>query len=44
MITIGFSTRESNPTFIEHLKKTVGPKNVEIIEGLRPENEIIKPK
>jgi len=32
MITIGFSTRESNPTFIEHLKKTVGPKNVEIIE------------
>lgn len=32
MITIGYSTRVSNPTFIEHLKKTVGPKNVEIIE------------
>ena len=32
MITIGYSTRENNPTFIEHLKKTVGPKNVEIIE------------
>ena len=32
MITIGYSTRESNPTFIEHLKKTVGPKNIEIIE------------
>ena len=32
MITIGYSTRKSNPTFIEHLRKTVGPKNVEIIE------------
>jgi hypothetical protein len=32
MITIGYSTRDNNPTFIEHLKKTVGPKNVEIIE------------
>lgn len=32
MVTIGYSTREINPTFIEHLKKTVGPKNVEIIE------------
>jgi hypothetical protein len=32
MITIGFSTRKSNPTFIEHIRKTVGPKNVEIIE------------
>jgi glycosyltransferase involved in cell wall biosynthesis len=32
MITIGYSTRENNQTFIEHLKKTVGPKNVEIIE------------
>jgi hypothetical protein len=32
MITIGFSTRQSNPTFIDQIKKTVGPKNVEIIE------------
>jgi hypothetical protein len=32
MITIGFSTRQSNPAFIEQVKKTVGPKNVEIIE------------
>ncbi|NDG14028.1 MAG: hypothetical protein EB124_12945, partial [Betaproteobacteria bacterium] len=32
MITIGFSTRNSNPTFINQIKKTVGPKNVEIIE------------
>jgi len=32
MITIGFSTRQSNPTFIEHLKKTVGFKDVEVIE------------
>ena len=34
MITIGYSTRESNPTFIEHIRKTVGPKNIEIIEVL----------
>jgi hypothetical protein len=32
MITIGFSTRKSNPTFIEHIRKTVGFKNAEIIE------------
>jgi hypothetical protein len=32
MITIGYSTRQSNPAFIEQVKKTVGPKNVEIIE------------
>jgi hypothetical protein len=32
MITIGFSTRKSNPAFIEQIKKTVGPKTVEIIE------------
>jgi hypothetical protein len=31
MITIGFSTREINPDFIEHLKNTCGPKNIEII-------------
>ena len=32
MITIGFSTRKSNPSFIEHIRKTVGFKNAEIIE------------
>jgi hypothetical protein len=31
MITIGFSTREINPDFIEHLKNTCAPKNIEII-------------
>jgi glycosyltransferase involved in cell wall biosynthesis len=32
MITVGFSTRNSNPTFIDQIRKTVGPKNVEIIQ------------
>jgi glycosyltransferase involved in cell wall biosynthesis len=32
MITIGYSTRASNPTFIDQIKKTVGIKDVEIIE------------
>lgn len=32
MITIGFSTRKSNPKFIEHLNSTVGFKDIEIIE------------
>lgn len=31
MITVGFSTRKIDPTFVEHLRNTVGPKNVEII-------------
>ena len=31
MITVGFSTRKINPTFVEYIKNTVGPKNVEII-------------
>ena len=31
MITVGFSTREVNPNFIEHLKNTCGPKNIEVI-------------
>lgn len=31
MITVGFSTRKINPDFIEHLKNTCGPKNIEII-------------
>ena len=31
MITIGFSTREIDEKFIDHIKKTCGPKNIEII-------------
>ncbi len=31
MITIGFSTREIDNDFIEHVKDTCGPKNIEII-------------
>jgi len=31
MITIGFSTRKVDPNFIEHIKNTCGPKNIEII-------------
>ena len=32
MITIGYSTRTSNPQFSEYLKKSSGLKNVEVIE------------
>ena len=32
MITIGYSTRNSNPQYVEILKKSCGLKNVEIIE------------
>lgn len=32
MITIVFSTKKSDPTFIGHLKKTCGLKNIEILE------------
>jgi len=32
MITIGYSTRHSNPQYIEILKKSCGLKNVEVIE------------
>lgn len=32
MITVGFSTRKSNPDFIEHIRKTSGYKKIEIIE------------
>ena len=34
MITIGFSTRKSNLEFIDHLKKSCGLKNIEIIEKI----------
>lgn len=32
MITVGYSTRESNPKFIEYLKKSSGFKKLEVIE------------
>lgn len=31
MITIGFSTRKVDDNFINHIKKTCGPKNIEVI-------------
>lgn len=31
MITVGFSTREVDEKFIDHIKKTCGPKKIEII-------------
>ena len=34
MITIGYSTREHNPKFIEYLKKSSGFKKVEVIEKI----------
>ena len=34
MITIGFSTREHNPKFIEYLKKSSGFKKIEVIEKI----------
>ena len=34
MITVGFSTRKSNPEFIDHLKKSSGIKKIEIIEKI----------
>ena len=32
MITVGYSTRESKPEFIEYLKKSSGFKKLEVIE------------
>ena len=34
MITIGFSTRKSNTEFTDHLKKSCGLKNIDIIEKI----------
>jgi glycosyltransferase involved in cell wall biosynthesis len=34
MITVGYSTREHNPKFIEYLKKSSGFKNLEVIEKI----------
>ena len=31
MITVGFSTRKIDPTFVDYIRNTIGPKNVEII-------------
>ena len=50
MITIGYSTRKSNPTLQEYLKKSCGHPKVQIIEKVNPNgrsltevyNEILK--
>lgn len=34
MLTIGYSTREHKPEFIQHIKKTCGLKNIQIIEKI----------
>jgi hypothetical protein len=34
MITVGYSTREHNPKFIEYLKKSSGNKKIEVIEKI----------
>jgi len=34
MITVGYSTRESKPEFIEYLKKSSGYKKLEVIEKI----------
>ena len=34
MITVGYSTREHNPQFIEYLKKSSGFKKIEVIEKI----------
>ena len=34
MITVGYSTREHNPKFIDYLKKSSGFKNLEVIEKI----------
>lgn len=31
MITVGFSTRKLDPTFVDYIRNTIGPKNVEVI-------------
>mgnify|MGYP000203088525 CR=1 FL=1 len=41
MITIGYSTREHNPKFIEYLKKSSGFKKIEVIEKIN--NEKFRP-
>jgi len=37
MITVGYSTREHNPKFIEYLKKSSGFKKIEVIEKINNE-------
>ena len=34
MITVGYSTREHNPQFIEYLKKSSGNKKIQVIEKI----------
>jgi glycosyltransferase involved in cell wall biosynthesis len=39
MITVGYSTRESKPEFIEYLKKSSGFKKIEVIEKINNGNK-----
>jgi hypothetical protein len=39
MITVGYSTREHNPEFIEYLKISSGVKNIEVIEKINTGNK-----
>ena len=39
MITVGYSTRASNPEFIEYLKKSSGYKKLEVIEKINNGNK-----
>ena len=34
LITVGYSTRESNPQFIEYIKKSSGFKKIHVIEKI----------
>lgn len=36
MITIGYSTRKSNPSFISYLKESCGLKDIQVIEKVNP--------
>jgi glycosyltransferase involved in cell wall biosynthesis len=36
MITVGYSTKKSNPNFLEYIKKTCGIKNAQVIEIENP--------
>ena len=39
MITVGYSTREHNPKFIEYLKKSSGFKKIEVIEKMKAQRQ-----
>ena len=38
MITVGYSTREHNPQYIDYLKKSSGFKKIEVIEKINNGN------